>query len=57
MVLPVTSRPPGHGSAVATAAFVTFLWSTCRVLLKVGLAADLPPLPFAALALQIRRPG
>jgi EamA-like transporter family. len=45
----VTSRPPGHGAAVATAAFVTFLWSTSWVLIKVGLAADLPPLPFAGL--------
>ncbi|MHB1045887.1 MAG: DMT family transporter [Thermoanaerobaculia bacterium] len=45
----MTSRPPGHGAAVATAAFVTFLWSTSWVLIKVGLAADLPPLPFAGL--------
>lgn len=45
----MTSRPPGHGAAVATAAFVTFLWSTSWVLIKVGLAGDLPPLPFAGL--------
>ena len=45
----MTSRPPGRGAAVATAAFVTFLWSTSWVLIKVGLAADLPPLPFAGL--------
>lgn len=45
----MTSRPSGHGAAVATAAFVTFLWSTSWVLIKVGLAADLPPLPFAGL--------
>ena len=45
----MTPRPPGHGAAVVTAAFVTFLWSTSWVLIKVGLAADLPPLPFAGL--------
>ncbi len=45
----MTSRPSGHGAAVATAAFVTFLWSTSWILIKIGLAGDLPPLPFAGL--------
>lgn len=45
----MTPRARGHAAAVATAAFVTFLWSTSWVLIKVGLAADLPPLPFAGL--------
>jgi len=35
--------------ALLTAVFVTFLWSTSWVLIKVGLAADLPPLSFAGL--------
>jgi drug/metabolite transporter (DMT)-like permease len=45
----MTGRPPGHVAAVATACFVTFLWSTSWVLIKAGIAADLPPLPFAGL--------
>ena len=40
---------PGRLSALLTAVFVTFLWSTSWVLIKVGLAASLPPLPFAGL--------
>lgn len=39
----------GRLSALLTAVFVTFLWSTSWVLIKVGLAASLPPLPFAGL--------
>ncbi|HYN43405.1 MAG TPA: EamA family transporter, partial [Thermoanaerobaculia bacterium] len=39
----------GRLSAFLTAVFVTFLWSTSWVLIKVGLAASLPPLPFAGL--------
>ena len=45
----MTGRPSGHVAAVATAGFVTFLWSTSWVLIKAGIAADLPPLPFAGL--------
>lgn len=37
-----------HTSAIALALFVTFLWSTSWVLVKVGLN-DIPPLPFAGL--------
>ncbi len=40
---------PGRAVALLTAVFVTFLWSTSWVLIKVGLAADLPPLSFAGL--------
>jgi drug/metabolite transporter (DMT)-like permease len=36
-----------HGTAVLQAVFVTFLWSTSWVLIKFGLAGDLPPLTFA----------
>lgn len=43
------SRAPGRAVALLTAVFVTFLWSTSWVLIKVGLAADLPPLSFAGL--------
>lgn len=42
-------RAPGRGAALAAAVFVTFLWSTSWVLIKVGLAAKLPPLTFAGL--------
>jgi len=40
---------PGRASALVAALFVTFLWSTSWVLIKVGLAASLPPLSFAGL--------
>lgn len=40
---------PGRASALLLAVFVTFLWSTSWVLIKVGLAASLPPLSFAGL--------
>ena len=41
------NRPP-HLQAVLQALFVTFLWSTSWVLIKIGLK-DLPALPFAGL--------
>ena len=41
------SRPP-HLRAVLQALFVTFLWSTSWVLIKIGLE-DIPALPFAGL--------
>ena len=37
-----------HSRAVLQALFVTFLWSTSYILVKVGLE-DIPPLPFAGL--------
>ncbi|HSB89089.1 MAG TPA: DMT family transporter [Anaerolineales bacterium] len=36
-----------HGTAILQAVFVTFLWSTSWVLIKFGLAGELPPLTFA----------
>jgi drug/metabolite transporter (DMT)-like permease len=39
----------GHSQAIAQALFVTFLWSSSWVLIKVGLQASLPPLTFAGL--------
>src|SRR5688500_19028991 len=42
--------PAGHARAVALALFVTFLWSTSWVLIKIGLDdLALPPLSFAGL--------
>lgn len=41
-------HPPGHLRVVLQALFVTFLWSTSWVLIKVGLT-ELPPLVFAGL--------
>jgi len=38
-----------HFKAVFQALFVTFLWSTSWVLIKIGLQASLPPIPFAGL--------
>lgn len=38
-----------HPTAVFQALFVTFLWSTSWVLIKIGLAAELPPVTFAGL--------
>jgi drug/metabolite transporter (DMT)-like permease len=38
-----------HSRAVLQALFVTFLWSTSWVLIKVGFRDDLPPLLFAGL--------
>jgi drug/metabolite transporter (DMT)-like permease len=48
---PSPSRTPGaHLGAVAQALFVTFLWSTSWVLIKIGLEdLDLRPLSFAGL--------
>lgn len=42
------SRLSPHTRAVAQALFVTFLWSTSWILIKVGLK-DIPPLTFAGL--------
>jgi drug/metabolite transporter (DMT)-like permease len=36
-----------HAAAILEAVFVTFLWSTSWVLIKLGLKGDLPPLTFA----------
>jgi drug/metabolite transporter (DMT)-like permease len=41
-------RPPSHLVAVLQALFVTFLWSTSWVLIKIGLQ-DIPALTFAGL--------
>jgi drug/metabolite transporter (DMT)-like permease len=38
-----------HVKAVLQALFVTFLWSTSWVLIKIGLQASLPPITFAGL--------
>ncbi|NPV67330.1 MAG: DMT family transporter [Anaerolineae bacterium] len=38
-----------HVRAVLLALFVTFLWSTSFVLIKIGLREDIPPLTFAGL--------
>ena len=38
-----------HLQAVLTALFVTFLWSTSWVLIKLGLRASLPAVTFAGL--------
>jgi len=43
-----TTRSPAHTSAVAQALFVTFLWSTSWVLIKIGLQ-DIPALMFAGI--------
>lgn len=45
----MTGHAPGRAAALLLAVFVTFLWSTSWVLIKVGLAASLPPLSFAGL--------
>jgi drug/metabolite transporter (DMT)-like permease len=39
----------GHVSAVLLALFVTFLWSTSWILIKIGLKAELPPITFAGI--------
>ncbi len=46
------SYPP-HLSAVLQAVFVTFLWSTSWVFIKIGLKSHLPPLTFAGLRYTI----
>jgi drug/metabolite transporter (DMT)-like permease len=43
---PIISK---HFKAVFIAVFVTFLWSTSWVFIKIGLQADLPPVTFAGL--------
>ncbi len=43
------SRFSPHTRAVLQALFVTFLWSTSWVFIKIGLQGDLPPLTFAGL--------
>lgn len=45
----MSETAPGRLSALLTAVFVTFLWSSSWVLIKVGLAARLPPVSFAGL--------
>lgn len=47
--LPHSSPSKHHLQAVLTALFVTFLWSTSWVLIKLGLRASLPPVTFAGL--------
>ena len=42
-------KAPSHTAAVLLAIFVTFLWSTSWVLIKIGLRNNLPPLSFAGL--------
>lgn len=43
------SQPSHRLSAVLLAVFVTVLWSTSWILIKIGLRADLPPITFAGL--------
>ncbi len=45
----MTGHAPGRLAALLLAVLVTFLWSTSWVLIKIGLAASLPPLSFAGL--------
>ena len=48
--MPSESRiSKGHGRAILQALFVTLLWSSSWVLIKIGLQASLPPLTFAGL--------
>lgn len=47
--MPVTKSNESHLLAVFQALFVTFLWSTSWVLIKIGLKTDLPPITFAGL--------
>jgi drug/metabolite transporter (DMT)-like permease len=44
-----TTSAKTHLTAVLLALFVTFLWSTSWVLIKIGLQASLPPVTFAGL--------
>lgn len=43
------NKKPTHLAAVLQAVFVTFLWSTSWVFIKLGLRGDLPPITFAGL--------
>jgi drug/metabolite transporter (DMT)-like permease len=47
--MPASASNRNHLTAVFQALFVTFLWSTSWVLIKIGLKADLPPVTFAGL--------
>jgi len=49
MITEKTVEPKAHVKAMAQALFVTFLWSTSWVLIKMGLRESLPPLTFAGL--------
>jgi drug/metabolite transporter (DMT)-like permease len=42
-------KKPSRLSAILQAVFVTFLWSTSWVLIKIGLRGNLPPITFAGL--------
>jgi drug/metabolite transporter (DMT)-like permease len=42
-------RKPSHTNAILLGIFITFLWSTSWVLIKIGLRNDLPALSFAGL--------
>ena len=42
-------QKPSRLAAILQAVFVTFLWSTSWVLIKIDLRADLPPITFAGL--------
>lgn len=44
----MTTKPSSHIKAILQALFVTFLWSTSFVIIKLGLA-EIPPLTFAGL--------
>jgi len=46
-------KPPSRISAILQAVFVTFLWSTSWVFIKLGLRGDLPPITFAGLRYMI----
>lgn len=51
--MPLTKTDKNRFIAVLQALFVTFLWSTSWVLIKIGLKADLPPVTFAGLRYTI----
>src|SRR5512140_1409827 len=44
-----TMKTSSRLAAILQAAFVTFLWSTSWVFIKIGLRGDLPPITFAGL--------
>jgi len=46
------SKPSSHLTIIMLALFVTFLWSTSFVIIKIGLA-EIPPLTFAGLRYTI----
>jgi drug/metabolite transporter (DMT)-like permease len=45
----ITNLNKSHLPAVLQALFVTFLWSTSWILIKIGLKAELPPITFAGI--------